>query len=86
MAISTGQTLIGLTPTVIDGTSNSDFRLAIHNADNTAELFIGGPDVTTTTGLGIQKLETIQFDLYAMDRLYAVSSKEGHLIHWLKQV
>ncbi len=86
MAISTGHTTVGLTPTLIDGTSNSDFRLAIHNADNTVKVFIGGPDVTTSTGLGIEKLTTMQFDVYALDRLYAVSDKADHIIHWLKQV
>lgn len=86
MTISTGQTVIGLTPTIIDGTSNSDFRLTIHNADSTQKIFIGGPNVTITTGLGIEKLETRQFDLYASERIYAVSGKEGHTIHWLKQV
>lgn len=86
MAITTGHTTVGLTPSLIDGTSNSDFRLTIHNADSTQKVYVGGPNVTTTTGLGIEKLETRQFDLYALERLYAVSDKTGHVIHWLKQV
>lgn len=86
MAITTGHTTIGLTATIVDGTSNSDFRLTIHNADNTAKVYIGGPGVTINNGLGIEKLTTMQLDLYASSEIYAVSDKEGHIIHWMKQV
>ena len=86
MAITTGHTSVGLTATIIDGTSNSDFRLTVHNADNTAKVYVGGPNVTITNGLGIEKLTTMQFDMYASQELYAVSDKTGHIIHWMKQV
>lgn len=86
MAITTGQATIGLTATIVDGTSNSDFRLTIHNADNTAKVYIGGPGVTINNGLGIEKLTTMQLDLYASSEIYAVSDKTGHIIHWMKQV
>jgi hypothetical protein len=86
MAITTGHTSVGLTATIIDGTSNSDFRLTIHNADNTAKVYVGGPGVTTANGLGIEKLTTMQFDMYASQEMYAVSNKTGHIIHWMKQV
>jgi hypothetical protein len=86
LAITTGHTTIGLTASLVDGTSNSDFRLTIHNADNTAKVYIGGPNVTINNGLGIEKLTTMQFDMYASQELYAVSGKTGHIIHWMKQV
>lgn len=86
MAISSGQVTIGLTPTLIDGTHNSNFRLMIHNADSTQKVYVGTANVTTSTGLGIEKLETRQFDLNPLEQLYAISSKENHTIHWLKQV
>ena len=86
MQITTGHTTIGLTASLIDGTSNSDFRLTVHNADNTAKVYVGGPGVTINNGLGIEKLTTMQFDMYASQELYAVSDKTGHIIHWMKQV
>jgi hypothetical protein len=86
LAITTGHTSIGLTASLVDGTSNSDFRLTIHNADNTAKVYVGGPNVTINNGLGIEKLTTMQFDMYASQELYAVSDKTGHIIHWMKQV
>jgi hypothetical protein len=86
LPITTGHTTIGLTASLVDGTSNSDFRLTIHNADNTAKVYVGGPNVTINNGLGIEKLTTMQFDMYASQELYAVSDKTGHIIHWMKQV
>lgn len=86
MQITTGHTSVGLTASLVDGTSNSDFRLTVHNADNTAKVYVGGPGVTITNGLGIEKLTTMQFDMYASQELYAVSDKTGHIIHWMKQV
>ncbi len=86
MPITTGHTTIGLTASLVDGTSNSDFRLTIHNADNTAKVYVGGPNVTVNNGLGIEKLTTMQFDMYASQELYVVSDKTGHIIHWMKQV
>ena len=86
MGISTGHTTVGTTATIVDGTSNSDFRLTIHNDDNTAKVYVGGPNVTINNGLGIEKLTTLQFDMYASQELYAVSNKTGHIIHWMKQV
>lgn len=86
MAISSGQITVGTTATIIDGTFNSNFKLTIHNADNTAKVYIGGPNVTTANGLGIEKLTTIQLYLDPLDSLYAVSGQEDHIIHWLKQV
>ena len=86
MAITTGHTSVGLIATIVDGTSNSDFRLTVHNADNTARVYVGGPNVTINNGLGIEKLTTMQFDMYASQEMYAVSDKTGHIIHWMKQV
>jgi hypothetical protein len=86
LAITTGQTTVGLTPTLIDGTSNSDFRLWIHNADNSQKVFLGGSNVTVGTGFGLEKLETIQLEMYPLDEVYAISAQAGHIIHFMKQV
>jgi hypothetical protein len=86
VGITTGHATIGTTASIVDGTSNSDFRLTIHNADNTTKVYVGGPDVTINNGLGIEKLTTLQFEMYASQELYAVSNKAGHIIHWMKQV
>lgn len=84
--ISTGQTVVGLTPVVIDGTFNSEFHLTVHNQDNTDTVYLGNADVTIANGLGLEKGQFIQIEMKPGDFLHAVSSKAGHLISWMKQV
>ena len=86
MAISTGQLSVGTTPVQIDGTSNSSFRLHIHNLDNTNTLYVGAGDVTTTTGLGLPKLDSLEIMCYPGESIFVVSDKTGHLVSWLKQI
>jgi hypothetical protein len=86
MAITTNQITVGTVATVVDGTYNSNFRLIIHNIDNTDAVYLGGPTVTTTTGLVLQKEQTIQLQMNPLESIYAVSAKAGHTISYLKQV
>jgi hypothetical protein len=86
MAITTNQLTVGTVATIVDGTYNSNFRLIIHNIDNTDEVYLGGSDVTIANGLVLQKEETIQLMMNPLESIYAVSSKPGHTISYLKQV
>lgn len=83
--ISSGQTSIGTVATAIDGVSTNPTRITIHNLDNTDALYLGGTAVTTTTGLELMKQETLQFDLAPLEIIYAVSTKSGHIVSWLRQ-
>ena len=85
MTITSGQTSIGTAVTLIDGLEVNPFRLHLHNNDNTADLFLGGSAVTTTTGLKLIKEDSIELIINPLEALYAISSKEGHVISWLKQ-
>ena len=84
--ITTGQLTVGTVATQVDGTSVSNFKLHIHNMDNTDTLYIGGPDVTTSNGLGLQKLDSIELECYPLESVYVVSPKAGHQVSYLKQV
>lgn len=86
MAITTGQLTVGTVASQIDGTSVSNFKLHIHNMDNTDTLFIGGPDVTVENGLGIPKLDSVELECYPLEAVWVVSTKAGHLVSYLKQV
>jgi hypothetical protein len=86
MAISSGQVEIGLTPTLVDGTYNSNFRLLIHNMNNDDSIYLGGSDVSSTNGLQLLKLETIQLDMNPLEEVYAISTKAGLKLGYLKQV
>lgn len=83
--ISTGQAAIGLTATAIDGVSNTESKITIHNNDNSTDIWIGGPDVTSSNGLLLLKEQSYQFNLMPLEQIYAVSSKSGHVISWMKQ-
>jgi hypothetical protein len=86
MAISSGQITVGTTAVQVDGTFNSMWRIHIHNNDNTDTLFIGGSDVTTSNGLQLPKLDSIELQMNAGDTVWVLSSKAGHAMSWLKQV
>jgi hypothetical protein len=85
VTITSGQTSIGTAVTLIDGLEVNPFRLHLHNNDNTADVFLGGSAVTTTTGLKLMKEDSIELIINPLEALYAVSSKAGHVISWLKQ-
>lgn len=85
MPIQTGQTEVGTTPTMIDGISQMPFRILFQNIDNTDAVFIGGPDVTITTGYRLEKLTAVQLVINPLDALYAISGKTGHKVCWLRE-
>lgn len=86
MTVSSGQLTVGTVPTLIDGTYHTNFRLWIHNVDNTDALFLGDSNVTTATGMVLQKEQTIELEMNPLERIYVVSAKTGHTLSYLKQV
>jgi hypothetical protein len=86
MPIATGQTSIGLTPTMIDGISQMPFRILLQNMDQTTECYIGGADVTINNGYRLDKSTAVQLVVNPLDAVYAVSVKNGHNICWLREV
>jgi hypothetical protein len=86
MSLSNGVITVGTAATPIDDVASANpTQLHIHNNDNSDAVFIGGPDVTTSTGLQLLKLETVDFILRPGNKLYAVSSKADHSISFIKQ-
>ena len=83
--ISSGQVTIGTAPTLIDGLEVNPFRLHIHNQDNTDAVYLGASNVTTSTGLKLVKEDSIELIINPLEALYAVASKSGHIISYLKQ-
>lgn len=83
--ISNGRVSIGTAATAIDGVYNQHAHLVIHNDDNTDAVYIGGSAVTPATGLTLKKEDTLQFTLAPLEQLYAVSTKAGHTISYMRQ-
>jgi actin-related protein len=86
MALFAGNTTVGTVATLIDGVAwHNPVLLHIHNDDNTTTIHIGGPDVTTATGMELQKLDSLEITLHQANQIYAVSSKSGHIVSWIAQ-
>lgn len=83
--ISNGHTTVGTAATLIDGLEVNPFRLHLHNDDNTDAVYLGGSAVTTSNGLMLQKLDSIELTINPLEALHAVSTKAGHVLSWLKQ-
>lgn len=86
MALSSGTTTIGTVATLIDGSAwQNPVVMHIHNNDNTDAVYIGGPDVTTSNGLKLNKEDSIEITLHQANIVYAVSSKAGHVVSFIRQ-
>lgn len=85
MAITSGQITVGTSAVQVDGSSAKPSRLHVHNNDNTADLFLGNATVTTSTGLRLLKLDSIELELNPGESLYAVSAGGSHAVSWLRQ-
>jgi len=83
MPIQNGQVAVGTAATEIPVTSVNPFLLDVHNNDNSDDMYVGGPGVTTSTGMLVEKLESLKVEMTPGDRLFAVSSKTGHTVSWL---
>ena len=85
MALTSGTSTVGTTATLIDGHSVMPLRLMVHNNDNTDAVYLGASTVTTTTGLMLDKGIILEIILNPLEELYAVSTKAGHIISWIRQ-
>lgn len=85
MAITSGQLTVGTSAVIIDGISPNPSRLHVHNNDNSADLFLGNETVTSSTGLRLMKLDSIELIMNPGESLYAVSSSGSHAVSWLRQ-
>lgn len=83
--ITTGRTTVGTVPTIIDGIEVNPFRIHIHNDDNTDTLYLGNATVSPTTGLSLARGDSIELIINPLEALYAISTKTGHVMSWLKQ-
>ena len=85
MAITSGQLTVGTSRVQIDGCSANPSTLHVHNNDNTNDLFLGNAAVTTSNGMRLLKLDSIELTLNAGEALYAISASGSHAVSWLRQ-
>jgi 2-keto-3-deoxy-6-phosphogluconate aldolase len=80
MPIQSGQITAGTAAVEIPFTSTMPFNLEIKNLDNTDDLFIGNGNVSTTTGLKLDKEERISLTVGPSDKVFVVSAKGTHSV------
>jgi hypothetical protein len=85
MALTSGQITVGTSAVQIDGISVNPSRLHIHNNDNTNDLFIGNASVTTSNGLRLMKLDSLELIMNPGESVYAISASGSHAASWLRQ-
>ena len=83
MAITQGQVAVGTAVAQLNSPQSMPGIVHITNKDNTDTVFVGGLGVTTGTGHGILKSDSIDVQIFAEQVLYAISTKSGHNVSWL---
>jgi len=85
MAITTGQITVSATPVQIDGTSNSVFKLVLHNSSASDSIYIG-PDsgVTSSNGFDLHSKSTLTLELPPLSSLWIVSDTGSPTVNWMK--
>lgn len=84
MAVKSGRITVGTTATDLGVTCVMPWRVLIKNDDNTDAVFIGNGDVTAANGLRLAKEATVELRLAPLDRVFAVSTKQGHTISFIR--
>ena len=83
MGLKSGRVTVGTTRVDLGVTCTQPWRILISNDDNTDTVFIGNGDVTTANGLRLRKEQTIELKLAPLDRVFAISTKEGHALSFI---
>jgi hypothetical protein len=83
MAITQGQVAVGTAVAQLNSPQSMPGIVHITNRDNTDTVFVGGAAVTTSTGHGILKSDSIDIQIFAGQVLYAISTKGSHNVSWL---
>jgi len=83
MGITQGQSAVGTAVVQLNNPQAMPGIVHITNQDNTDQVFVGGVGVTTSTGHGILKSDSVDIQIFAGQVLYAISTKSGHNVSWL---
>jgi hypothetical protein len=83
MSITQGQVAVGTAAVQLNTSQTMPGIVHITNKDNTDTVFVGGAAVTTSTGHGILKSDSIDIQIFAGQVLYAISTKGSHNVSWL---
>ena len=81
--VVSGQVTITTTPTLIATGVVGASWLALHAPAGGNQIYIGGADVSTTTGLELHKGQTVSVWLPESGKLYGVVASSTETLPWL---
>jgi hypothetical protein len=76
MAVKSATVLVGTTPTLLVTADNDGCRVLVHKEQAHA-IYLGGSDVTTSTGYLFDHDATIEISLQPADSLYGIVTGPG---------
>jgi hypothetical protein len=79
MAIQQKRVTCTTTPTLILGNGESPLVVKVHNASGNA-IYLGGGDVTSTTGYHLESTESLDITLVHSNSLYGVTASGSHAV------
>ena len=85
MAITTGQLTVTTTPVAVNAPNVMPLRLHIHNNDVTNNLLVGNGNVSSSNGLVLPKLDSIELLLNPHEVIYLVASSGSIAASYLVQ-
>ena len=83
--ITSGRLTLGTVASRVNGISVNPINITVHNIDTLDKCYLGDENVTTSTGLPLDKSGEFTITLYQGNTLWGVSGKEGHHIAWIAQ-
>tara|TARA_R110001606_G_scaffold154088_1_gene295650 strand:+ start:115 stop:375 length:261 start_codon:yes stop_codon:yes gene_type:complete len=81
--VSTGIT-VGTTAVQVAGPSINTKEVHIQSASLAANIYAGGPDVTSANGILISGTASVFYEMNADDRLFCVSDSPGNTVKVLE--
>lgn len=84
MAITNGNQTIGTALTQVDGNSQFQSTLTIHNNDTTKDLLLGGPNLTVANGVPLAKLQYISLQIPPLEAVYLRASTGEISVSWMR--
>ena len=80
MTVYSSVVTVGTAATQLHNNAPTPGHLHVSNLDNTDTIFIGSADIVANSGHALPKSASEDFQLYAGDTLYAISTKSGHSV------
>lgn len=83
MSINIGNTTVGTAATLITTGKTGASWVALHAPTGGNAIYVGGSDVTATTGLELEKGAVVTVWLPEADKLYGIVASNSEVLKWM---